>query len=218
MSSDSRRVVTRRLLLSGAMAAGALTLFPGPARAAPGAWIADCAMWGARRESAPPAVLATRPRSIVIHHTATANVADVTRERAFTLARSIQRHHMVERGWSDTGQHFTVSRGGFVVEGRHGSLAALRSGTSMVRGAHCTGHNDTSLGIETEGTYTGAAPPAAQYRALVELCARICHGYGLPPSAVHGHRDFNATQCPGDALHALLPRLREDVAAALSRR
>ncbi|WP_339154862.1 hypothetical protein [Actinomadura luteofluorescens] len=43
--------------------------------------------------------------------------------------------------------------------------------------------------------------------------------YGLEPhAAIVGHRDYNATACPGDALYALLPRLRNQVAESLGER
>ena len=195
MHSHTRRVLSRRSMITSTLSAGAAAAVaaPGLAWAVPVPEITACAQWGARPPMASTLVLAGPPQRIVIHHTATANVHDLTQARAFTLARAIQTHHMDDRGWADTGQHFTVSRGAFVMEGRHRSLNALRAGTAMVRGAHCTGHNGTSIGIETEGTYTSASPLAAQYRSLVELCARICLQYRLAPSEVYGHRDFNPT-------------------------
>ena len=31
----------------------------------------------------------------------------------------------IQKGWGDSGQHFTISRGGYILEGRYGSLASL---------------------------------------------------------------------------------------------
>ncbi|WP_199237953.1 peptidoglycan recognition protein family protein [Kribbella steppae] len=40
--------------------------------------------------------------------------------------------------------------------------------------------------------------------------------YGLDPhAAIVGHRDYNATQCPGNVFYARLPELRDRVAAVL---
>ncbi|WP_412079179.1 peptidoglycan recognition family protein [Streptomyces xanthophaeus] len=187
---------------------------PTTARAAGASRIYARAVWQARSPRGRVLRAVGRPKRIIVHHTATANTPDLSRTRAFALARAIQSHHMDGFGWIDTGQHFTVSRGAYVLEGREGSLASLVGGERMVVGTHCSGQNGVSIGIETEGTYTHGTPPAQQYEALVELCARLCRRHRLAASEIYGHRDFNATLCPGDALYGLLPRLRQDVGAA----
>lgn len=176
--------------------------------------IAGTATWKAQAPQEAITVLAARPTRIVVHHTASANVSDLSQAQAYTLARSIQQSHF-DRGWTDSGQQFTISRGGYILEGRHRSLDAARSGTQHVRGAHCEGFNDVSVGIENEGTYTSVTPPATQYGALVRMCAWLCQQYGIPATEIYGHRDFLNTACPGDVLYAKLPQLRRDVAARL---
>lgn len=176
--------------------------------------IATTTTWKAQAPREAVTVLASRPTRIIVHHTASANVSDLSQAQAYNLARSIQQGHF-DRGWIDSGQQFTISRGGYVLEGRHRSLDAARSGSQHVRGAHCEGFNDVSVGIENEGTYTSATPPAAQYDALVRMCAWLCQQYGIPATELYGHRDFLNTSCPGDVLYAKLPQLRRDVAARL---
>jgi hypothetical protein len=156
-----------------------------------------------------------RPVKILVHHTATPNTPATGRDAAVRLARAIQRFHMDHRGWPDTGQHYTVSRGGIVLEGRHRSLEFVRVGRRQVEGAHCTGQNVVALGIENEGTYSSVDPPRAQWEKLRLLCAYLCAQYGIKPTAIHGHRDFKDTACPGDRLYGMLPRLRTEVAALL---
>ncbi|HEX6287674.1 MAG TPA: peptidoglycan recognition family protein [Herpetosiphonaceae bacterium] len=172
--------------------------------------------WGARPPSEPIDVLSHRPNKILIHHTAGPNSSDFSQAHAFELARSIQNFHMDVRHWRDTGQHFTISRGGYAMAGRHRSIPVLDNGVNHVLGAHCDGQNDVAIGIENEGTYTSATPPDALYNKLVSLCAYICQQYGLGPGRIFGHRDFNATECPGDRLYAMLPRLRDDVRQRLA--
>src|SRR5256885_749492 len=75
-------------------------------------------------------------RKIVVHHTDYPNTTDYSRDQAIWLAKDIQNLHMDHNGWSDTGQHFTVSRGGYVTEGRHRSLEGLTLGTEQVQSAH----------------------------------------------------------------------------------
>ena len=180
--------------------------------------VVDCAGWGARANSEIVPVWNQKPVKILVHHTATPNQANVNQAAAFSLVRSIQNFHMDRRGWLDTGQHFTVSRGGFVMEGRHRSLEIVRAGRQQVEGAHCTGQNIVAIGIENEGTYTSVDPPAALWNRLRDLCAWICSRYGIHPTELYGHRDFKNTACPGDRLYGLLPKLRTEVAAVLGQR
>lgn len=186
-------------------------------REAPQPLIHDTAAWGARRPNGRIVRVARPPTGIVIHHTTDPNTSDRSREHAFRKARAIQKFHMDHNGWIDSGQHFTISRGGHIMEGRHGSLAAAISGREHVIGAHAGGGgcNRRTVGIENEGLYTSELPTPEQWRALVQLCAWLCDQYGIDPDEIIGHRECNSTQCPGNALFADLPRLRRDVGAAV---
>lgn len=173
------------------------------------------AQWGARRPKVPATVLARRPDHIVVHHTASPNSTTYTTHHAAALSRSIQAYHMDHNGWDDVGQQFTISRGGYLMEGRNRTLFAVSEQRHVV-GAQTANENSHTLGIENEGTYRTATPTPALWNGLVRLCAWLCAHYGLDPGqAIVGHRDYNATQCPGDRLYAMLPRLRREVAARL---
>lgn len=212
--------VSRRQLMQGAavLGVGASTglhlAVPTEAFAAvPNPGISSCSAWGARAPRA-LTVLSKKPTFIVIHHTATSNSTATTQAAAFSLARGIQNYHMDSNGWADTGQQFTVSRGGYAMEGRHQSLSRLNGGTSFMRGAHVGAGtvNSNSIGIENEGLYTSVQPPAALWNKLVKLCAYICDRYGIASSKIYGHRDYMATACPGNQLYAKLGQLRTAVA------
>ncbi|MFC5744985.1 peptidoglycan recognition family protein [Actinomadura rugatobispora] len=160
-------------------------------------------------------VLSRAPDRIVVHHTATPNSKDYSVAHAYQLSRQIQGFHMNTRRWDDAGQQLTISRGGHVMEGRNGSLAAIRAGRHLV-GAQALHHNSHTIGIENEGTYSQAAVPARLWSSLVETCAWLCTEYRLDPfRAIVGHRDLVATDCPGDVFYARLPELRGDVARLL---
>ncbi|WP_027481294.1 peptidoglycan recognition protein family protein, partial [Deinococcus pimensis] len=174
--------------------------------------VASCDAWKAQPARDAVTVLATRPTRVLVHHTATPNSTDLSQAHAYDLARSIQQSHF-DNGWIDSGQHFTISRGGWVTEGRHGSLSAAQGGARHVVGAHCPGQNEVAVGIENEGLYSSVTPPAALYDRLVELCAWLTQQYGISPTELYGHRDFYSTECPGDVLYGMLPQLRRDVAA-----
>lgn len=173
--------------------------------------------WGADSPKRPPRLLDRPPDHIIVHHTASPNASDTSRAHAFALSRQIQRFHMGTRGWDDIGEQLTISRGGFVMEGRAGSLQAIaRNG--LVVGAQSLHHNQHTLGIENEGTYIKDQVPAKLWRSLVEVCAWLCLAHNLDPAtAIVGHRDYNSTDCPGDVLYRRLPRLRKEVARIIGR-
>lgn len=215
----SRHVTRRGVLLGGlAVAGGAVCtglVGPGQAWALDVPSIIGCDDWDARAPRSAVKVHDRRPARILIHHTASANVTDYSRGQAERLARSIQRYHRDTLRWTDSGQHFTVSRGGYVLEGRHRSLEMLRGGRRMVEGAHCTGQNIIAVGIENEGTYSKTGPTAQQWSRLRQMCAYICRQYKVRPTEIYGHRDYKDTACPGDVLYRMLPKLRTEVAGLL---
>lgn len=214
----SRRTAIRGAVLVGvgAAAAGGTVLTSNLAHAdAARPTIASCAEWGARSPRG-LTQLTNNPNKIVIHHTATSNSAGTTKQDAYNLAYQIQGWHMnPPNNWADSGQHFTISRGGYVMEGRHTSLQHLDDGRGMVQGAHAPGANSNGIGIENEGLFTSTLPPEALWNSLVDFCAYICSQYNIPATEIFGHRDYVATACPGDALYAKLPQLRTEVKAKL---
>jgi hypothetical protein len=179
------------------------------------------AEWGAV-----PARLAHFPErmaaGIVVHNTEGANRAPITGDAEFAaaseVARRIQHSHMVvDHHWPDTGQHFTISRGGLILEGRHGSHEAARAGR-VVEATHALSLDGSAnrilFGIEIEGDNRRADRVTdQQYAALVELCAWLTKWRGLQVLQIEGHMDVLAghTDCPG-LFEKRLPTLRQDVA------
>ncbi|MFP5069219.1 N-acetylmuramoyl-L-alanine amidase [Pseudonocardia nantongensis] len=197
------------------------TGLPGPAGAGPLAegvrapFVFRGFEWGARPPSSPPKIWDRRPIRILVHHTAGANGGDFSVPAAHRMARGIQSYHMDRQGWLDSGQHFTISRGGHVMEGRLWSLRELNEGRRVVEGAHSPGQNVIAIGIENEGTYIDAEPTPMLWDSLRASCAYICAQYGIRPTELYGHRDYRNTICPGDRLYGMLPRLRDEVAGLL---
>jgi hypothetical protein len=172
------------------------------------------AEWGAR----PPdfaAQIINKPDHLVVHHTASDNVTDYSQNQAFALSHWIQDLHQLTNGWGDTGNQLTISRGGFIMEGRNRTLEAIGQGRNVL-GAQTANNNSHTLGIENEGIYVSARPTQWLWDSLVETLAWLCDVYGLDPHrSIVGHRDYVATQCPGDVFYAMLPDLRDDVAGLL---
>ncbi|MFE1103292.1 peptidoglycan recognition family protein [Nocardiopsis alba] len=221
--TDHPLAVDRRTLLRGtALATGGVLLggalglsTVGSAAAAAEPRLYTRSDWKARAPKSPISVQSQAPTHIVVHHTATGNASDTSASHAAELSRSIQRHHMDNNGWTDTGQQLTISRGGHIMEGRDNSFKAIRDGGHVI-GAHTANHNSHTIGIENEGTYSSETPPAALMSSLVETCVWLCAVYGLDPrEAIVGHRDYNSTNCPGDKLYSMLPKLRDDVGSKL---
>ncbi|MGS2616626.1 peptidoglycan recognition protein family protein [Micromonospora sp. LZ34] len=219
MHVDHSELDRRTLLRAGLGAAtvavvGSELAFPAAAQADPGAdldWIYSCDEWGARPPADPLSVSAIPTNKIIVHHMAFPNVTDYSEAQAIKLARDCQNLHMDGNGWSDTGQHFTISRGGYVMEGRRGSLERLQAGDRQMISAHCPGENGRAIGIENEGTYVTETPPEVLLDSLVKLCTTICQQYGLKAHDIFGHWDFRTTLCPGAAFYRQFPMLRRRV-------
>ncbi|HEV7406437.1 MAG TPA: N-acetylmuramoyl-L-alanine amidase [Chthoniobacteraceae bacterium] len=161
--------------------------------------------WGAR----PPTSTfsAGDAEGIVIHNMQNSNRTPQTgqaeRDIAFSISRSCQDDHMDGNGWSDIGQHFTISRGGVIMEARKGSLAAARNGR-VIQGAHACGvsqFNRHWFGIELEGDNRVAdRVTEQQWSALIELSVWLSQNAGLNRSLpMTPHYDVHAdcTDCPG---------------------
>ncbi|GAA2443122.1 hypothetical protein GCM10010191_69410 [Actinomadura vinacea] len=218
MSTHPYGRLTRRGL-AGMVGLGLLDLLVADevaAESGPSPRVHTRADWKAASPRRPAKVLKQAPDRIVVHHTATANSKDYSVSHAYRLSRQIQKFHMRTRGWDDTGQQLTISRGGHVMEGRNRSLSAIRGGR-LVQGAQALHHNTHTIGIENEGNYGRAAVPGKLWASLVGTCAWLCTEYRLDPiRAIVGHRDLVTTDCPGDVLYARLPELRAAVAARLA--
>jgi len=182
--------------------------------------------WGAKAVSAAPFPL-TNPKFIAIHHTASQNPpknsSGTTLKEAKAFAKSIQKDHMesARTKFSDSGHNFLNTVNGTILEGRHGSLDAVINGR-CVRSAHAArdgsklAGGNLSPGIENEGNFMTHKMDATQWNSLVELCVDLCKSCNIDPDNIKGHREFSATNCPGDWLFGQLSQLQTDVRARLT--
>lgn len=104
-----------------------------------------------------------------------------------------------ERGWSDIGYHFVITRMGDVQEGR--SIAR--------RGAHAKGHNHDSIGICIIGKEEFLE---SQFKALADLYSYCLINYKIDADSWWCHYQFNSGKtCPGfkyDYLRGYLKGIR----------
>jgi len=119
---------------------------------------------------------------IIVHCAATPEGKDFT-------VQDITRWHRA-RGFRTIGYHKVIYRDGSVHDGR--PLAEV--------GAHCSGHNEKSIGICYIGgcTANGKTPKDtrtdAQKEALRNLLIELKKQF--PKATIHGHREFANKACP----------------------
>ncbi len=159
------------------------------------------------------------PTHIVVHHGG--GSSDYT--DGYAVVRSYWNYHVNSLGWSDIGYNYLFDKYGNFFQGRHN----LNLPTTDVRGAHAGSSNTYSIGINFLGNSDITAPTSAQLQKCAEFMAWWFDHRGFDPTSqasllnqpgtqwltlhrVCGHRDVNATACPGNALYALLPSLRAD--------
>jgi hypothetical protein len=189
--------------------------------------------WGANEALRKPGqVYDATVEKLVVHHTVTpTNPADPA-----AVLRGIY-HTAVSGEYIDVQYHWLIDQHGRIYEGRWATdyppgapHTGERDGRN-VRGGHAGNHNSRTIGVAFMGTYTSSLPPPVAVDALVTLLAWKCARWGIDPLGatpyvngsgttvaipnICGHRDVRATACPGGPLHALLPEIRQRVAARL---
>ncbi len=165
--------------------------------------------WGAKPGKGNPHK--TTSDKIIIHHMATPNPPNnYSRDDAGEIARRCQDWHFAN-GWIDTGQHFTISTDGTILEGRQGSIAALKEG-SCISSAHCINYNN-NWGIEIEGSHQKENITNEQEKSLIDLCAIICKKCSIQSRDLFGHCNFDPGKphCPGKTVMDRLPELKRMV-------
>ena len=119
---------------------------------------------------------------IIIHCSATPEGKDFR-------AADIDRWHR-QQGFKSIGYHFVVYRDGSVHAGR--PIAEV--------GAHCKGHNATSIGVcyigglAADGKTPKDTRTVEQRKAMRNLVRTLKHVF--PGAVVRSHRDFAAKACP----------------------
>ena len=149
-------------------------------------------------------------KRLYIHHTAGFLQPGQTLE---AYAKWMQQFHASK--WPNeckqyAGPHFLIGKDGKVINTRPIELT----------GIHVEGNNTGTIGAELIGYYHpphNENPPQAQIEALCRLYAILCLQGGLnPQNAILGHRDSDATSCPGDRLYNKLTYIKGRVKQIMS--
>ena len=140
-------------------------------------------------------------RAIVTHHFGDLPIGYDTSKLD---ARWTHEMHIKDRGWAGIAYHYLIKTNGIIERGR----------PRQTIGSHCKGHNHDTIGVVLAMDCSIAPPSADALVSMQGLYADILDIYGLSSCAetMPGHRDLVlTTQCPGDALYALLPDIREHI-------
>jgi len=161
---------------------------------------------------------------VFVHHTVNAN--DYGPEDSAAIVLGIARYHRDHNGWNDIGYNFLVDQYGQIFEGRAGGI------DQAIVGAQAQGFNSVSTGVACIGTFMTVAPPVAALDAIAHVVGWKLSLHGVPVEGtvtvtsaggetnrypagtpvtfqrISGHRDGNATSCPGDVLYSQMPELR----------
>ena len=121
---------------------------------------------------------------IVIHHTAST--------RDMTVQEIHQLHLNQGENWKGIGYHFYIDKQGVIWRGRPEEMS----------GSHALDYNSVSIGICLSGNFEIEQPTDNQLKSLSELLQHLKQKYGNVQ--VVGHRDLNATACPGKNLYSKL--------------
>jgi N-acetylmuramoyl-L-alanine amidase len=228
-SSSGQRVRTALLRTVNTATASVAGIFSGASAHAQEAQPAMVtrAQWGA--SSCPPRAAPQygTVKAAYVHHTVSVN--DYSPDEAKDIVLAICRYHRNSNGWNDIGYNFLVDKYGVLYEGRAGGV------DRAVVGAQAQGFNDQTTGISNIGDYSSVQQTSVALDAMARLIRWKLPIEGAPTAGkvtltsnggdtnrypagakvtvprVLGHRDTNATACPGSALYAQLPDLRNRV-------
>ncbi len=168
-------------------------------------------------------------RMAFVHHTENPNGYAASEVPA--MLRAIYVFHRYVNGWNDIGYNFVIDSYGRIFEARAGGI------DEPVVGAHAGGYNLVSTGIAVLGSFMAIPISTAARNALEALVAWKLSLHGVPahgtvtvrvnPAGAHysrfpanahvplpriaGHRDGDATDCPGNVLYGELPAIRTAV-------
>ena len=166
-------------------------------------------------------------KAAFVHHTVSTN--DYGPDESAAMVLAMCRYHRNSNGWNDIGYNFLVDRYGTIFEGRAGGIG------EAVVGAQAQGYNSQSTGIASIGTFSSGDQSEAGLRAVANLLGWKLGLHGVPARGrvtlasgggslnrypagsrptferISGHRDADATACPGDGLYGQLTRLRDMV-------
>jgi hypothetical protein len=177
-------------------------------------------------------------QTLTVHHTAGANHDP----NPAATVRAIYYYDAITQGWGDMGYQLLIDEAGNLYEGRwsgtdplpvFGTTPGPDGRPQMVNGAHVAGYNAGNIGVVLLGTFTSQLPTAGAWHSLTAVLAGLAGVERLDPEGttnyvnpvsgatrtvrtISGHRDWAATECPGNTFYPQLPAVRHEVARLAS--
>lgn len=173
--------------------------------------------WRAGLPDPKPPREATKVEHLVVHHSAGSN----TDTNYLNTVRNIYLFHTQSNGWDDIGYNFLVAPNGVIFNGRDPQGVA---DDDNILGAHFCGKNQNTMGVCMLGDFMKVRPTENAIVSLKYLLAWKLKKDGInafgqtkhpQPTGnllnnVCGHRDGCSTDCPGDSLYGLLPKIKAE--------
>ncbi len=146
----------------------------------PEQWIAYC-----RELRAADALLSVQ--TVVVHHSVTSEYTSLTIEKVMS---NWWAYYTRTKGWKGAPHGAIFSRG----------IGLLNVMTAD--GIHCAGNNVNSRGFEIMGNFTSVLPSGQLLDNAVLVFAGCLYAGKMGIDALHMHREYSATACPGNKLAA----------------
>jgi N-acetylmuramoyl-L-alanine amidase len=179
-------------------------------------------------------------QTLTVHHTGFVADPDptVTVRLIYTRQTLYGDGNAGSLGWGDIGYNLLIDDQGVVYEGRHSgsdSFPVFNPAGAMVTGAHVLHYNTGNIGVCLLGYLNDVPATQAAQDALVTVLAYLAavghvnptgtvayvnqapgyQNYTKSVRGVNGHRNWVATDCPGNAFYPLLSSIRTQAAAAM---
>ncbi len=116
---------------------------------------------------------------LVLHHSAVPASVGAARIAAYQVDK---------QGWPGIGFHYFIYDDGRIEQTQPLEAIAYHAGDA----------NATSIGICLAGNFTDRPPTEAQLLSTSQLVAWLLQELDLPIEAIHPHKDYVATACPGN--------------------
>ncbi|KAA0232601.1 MAG: hypothetical protein JJLCMIEE_03325 [Acidimicrobiales bacterium] len=171
--------------------------------------------WGAR-PSKYAYSYASNVKLGIVHHSVTSNSYGCS--EVPSILRSIQNYHMDGNGWNDIAYNFAVDLCGGIWEARGGGI------DKAVVGGHTTNWNTGTTGVVVLGNFDTVDPSWNSVSAVSQLLGWKLRIHDVVPNTtvnftdyvgghhtvntIIGHRQAQATACPGQYLYNDLPSIR----------
>ena len=135
-----------------------------------------------------------KPTRIILHHS-------LTKDSKTVSTGAIRDYHINRCGWTDIGYHFLIEKAR-----NHPEIFAGRM--PDVKGVHCSGHNQNTIGICFVGNFDVDEVPVSVWNKGIKLVKYLIRQFDI--KEIVGHCELNPLKsCPGKNFN--INKFREEV-------